>query len=239
MNTKSELINWLGLKYKYTKYLEVATLTTGHQFSLVNQKIYSTNERIMYRLPPGYDDEMPISCRSPSDDSSACFKSLLDQGKKFDVVFVDPFHTYEASRRDIELALMILNTKGTLVVHDCNPPDKRYVSPHLTRGDWLGETYLAFIDIARENYKVDHCVVDIDWGCGVIRFNNSVSAAANDGGMIGVTCKSLNDYKTRIRQKYYDWEYFDKHRNSLLNLISTKEFKRLVQSDLNKQSILL
>lgn len=224
MSTKTELINWIGRKYKYTKYLEVATLTTGHEFSFVNQKIYSTNERIMYRLPPEYDDGMPISCRSPANDSSACFKSLINQGKKFDVVFVDPFHTYEASRRDIELALMVLNTEGTLVVHDCNPPDKKYISPVFTSGSWVGETYLAFIDIVRENDKVDYCVVDIDWGCGVIRFNNAASATAYNARMVGKTCGRLNNYRTR--KKYYDWEYFDKHRISLLNLKSVKEFKR-------------
>jgi hypothetical protein len=227
LRTKSELINWLGAEYKYTSYLEVTTANTGFQFSSINENIYSTIERIMYRLPPDYNDGMIISCGSSADDSCLCFKSVIDQGKKFDLVFIDPFHTYEASRRDLELALLVLDEKGTLVVHDCNPPDKQCTLPQSMNGAWLGETYLSFLDIVREKNKLSYCVVDMDFGCGVIRWKNAVAALENSENMMGTTCKKMNNISTR--PSYYNWEYFEKHHAKLLNLKCVTEFKKLYQ----------
>jgi hypothetical protein len=181
----------------------------------------------MYRLPRAYDDGMIISCRSYEEDSCLCFKSLIDKGRKFDVVFVDSFHTYESSKRDLELALLVLDKNGTLVVHDCDPPSIEYTLPESMNGNWTGETYLAFLDFITEKKYINHCVIDMDWGCGVIRWNNADAVNENKANMLSTTCRKKNDDATR--PLYYQWEYFREHRTGLLNLKSVTEFTKSYQ----------
>ena len=66
----------------------------------------------MYRLPPDYHDGLKINFSTTSTDRCLCFFLLIDKKKSFDVVFIDSYHTYEASRRDLELALLVLDKKA-------------------------------------------------------------------------------------------------------------------------------
>lgn len=215
------------MNFGYSTYLEVATAYSGFQFSNIDPRIYSSIERIMYRLPPNYDDGMIINCGTESTDSCLCFKSLIDNGRHYDVVFVDSFHSYEASRRDLELALLVLNRKGTLVVHDCNPPSEIYTQPQSMNGEWVGETYLALLDFVREKKCISYCVVDMDWGCGVIRWKNEIIADKYKASVVSGMCTKLNDSTTR--EPYYDWSYFQEHHARLLKLKSVTQFKKLYE----------
>lgn len=206
---KADLANWLGWQYRGSRYLEIATATTGHQFSLVSPAVFSTIHRAMYRLPPDYDDGLSIICRSESENSRECLAPLLASEDRYDVIFVDPFHTYDCSRRDLLLALTLLAPGGVLVVHDCHPTDPELAAPSFKPGEWLGQTYLAFLDLMRERPELDYSVVDIDYGCGVVR--QRPPGTRQDRSVLS-TC----DYR--------DWPTYFQHRRALLNLVGIEAF---------------
>lgn len=231
MKKKYELINWLGQQYNYRSYLEVATANSGFQFADIDNQIFSTRDRIMYRLPPDYYDGMLVTCGSSTAESCDCFRLLIEQDKKYDLVFVDSYHTYEASRRDLELALLVLKPTGTIVVHDCNPPMEIYTCPESMQGNWTGVTYLAFLDFVRETVNLDYCVVDMDWGCGVVRWSNPRFAKKHVVPTSPSLCRSAD--ASLPGYSYYKWEIFHQHRGSLLNLKSVEAFKDLYKTNIS------
>lgn len=208
---KSDLINWLGWQRGFRCYLEIATLTTGLQFGRVAPAIFTTIHRAMYRLPPDYDDGLPITWRTEFEDSREILEPLLERPEHYDIIFVDPFHTYECSWRDLELALALLTPGGMLVVHDCHPLTPEIASPEFRQNQWLGVTYLAFLDLMRERPELDYCVVDMDHGCGVVWRRPAEAAWPESRGRLE-TCD------------YHDWSVYFAHQHELLQLIAVDDF---------------
>ena len=224
IRTKADLINWLGSQAGYKSYLEVATPLTGHQFGLISRQLFTDVQRVMYQSPLGYDDGMEIAYRTSSEDSGECFRALQERHRKFDLIFVDPAHTYESSRRDLELALELMNPHGTLVVHDCHPTTPEIASPQFREGVWLGLTYLAFLDLIRERPELDYCVVDFDNGCGVMRRRETTRAPGAIGPAPAVWMTSLRSGMPG--HDYRDWPTYMANRTEILNLVSVPEFLR-------------
>jgi Methyltransferase domain len=170
LRSKADIVNWLGWQAGYRSYLEIATPFTGFQFSLIAPDVFAEINRVVYFAPPDFDDGQPVTCLGSSTDSSACLRRFVDQRKTFDLIFVDPWHTYESSLRDIQLALTLLTPEGKLVVHDCHPTTPELATPETKYppGAWMGETYLAFLDVARVRPELAHSVVDLDCGCGLL-----------------------------------------------------------------------
>ncbi len=210
ISLKSELINWLGWQRRLGRYLEVATRTTGLQFARISPRVFATIHRAMYRLPPDYDDGMPITWRTESEDSRTILEPLLGLPDRYDIIFVDSFHTYDCSRRDLELALTLLAPEGILVVHDCRPTSPETAAPAFRRGQWVGVTYLAFLDLMRERPELDYCVVDMDHGCGVV-WRQAEAAPQADRGRLE-TCD------------YHDWPTYFANQDELLRLVGIDGF---------------
>lgn len=208
---KSDLINWLGWQHGLSRYLEIATRTTGLQFARISKEVFATIHRGMYRLPPDYDDGLPIAWRTESEDSGEILGPLLKQPERYDIVFVDPFHTYECSRRDLELALALLAPGGIVVVHDCHPLTPEIAAPEFRPKQWLGVTYLAFLDLLRARSELDYCVVDMDHGCGVMRQRPAGAARPVQQGVLD-TCD------------YHDWPTYFANRQQLLRLVGIDDF---------------
>jgi predicted O-methyltransferase YrrM len=72
-------------------------------------------------------------------DSVLMLKKLRESGKKFDFIFIDGNHTYQATKDDLEEALPLLKDKGYLAFHNCSPgltqEDRYYLK--LDGGPWL------------------------------------------------------------------------------------------------------
>jgi SAM-dependent methyltransferase len=216
---KYDIVNWLGREHAYRSYLEVATCTTGDRFAYVDRGVFTTVRRLMYNVPAGYDDGFEILYRATGQDSTGLFRRALGDGLRFDLAFVDPYHSREASRRDMEQALSLLAPGGTLVVHDCNPPSRKLVTPEFRRGGWCGLTYAAFLDLVYSRDDLEFCVVDTDYGCGIVRAVGERPAP------------ELRDRRLREevrREHHLEWGFFDRHRTELLHLVSPREFKRLL-----------
>jgi hypothetical protein len=95
-----------------------------------------------------------------------------------DVVFVDPWHTYEASLLSLQIGVQMVERGGYLIVHDCFPPRADLISPTLTEfNNWSGETWRAFADFASGlPATAKWFVIDADTGVGVVRLLDRVDA---------------------------------------------------------------
>jgi len=142
----------------------------------------------------------PVSFAITSDD-------FFKQNKEiFDVIFVDGLHWSEQVYKDIINGLSVLSVGGIIVCHDMNPPDENYqLYPQPpTQSNWNGDCWKAWVMLRGERSDLDMCVVDTDWGCGIITRGN----------------------QTPIMYEELNWEYFSKNKNYLLNLISIETFKK-------------
>ena len=203
---KYDIINYLIEVNGYRSYLEVATLTTGGKFAEVTDRV--RKERIWSRASVSDDDGQPVTYRMSSDEA---FTAIHENGQYYDIILVDGWHTFAQSEKDILNSSACLSKYGSIVVHDCNPPEENHAGEALVRpdGQWCGNAYQALIKLRMTRHDISACVVDRDYGCAVIQKRPSPPLTPLAG--LG--------FEDCIR-----WEYFSQNRESLLNLISSSEF---------------
>jgi|TARA_B100000315_G_scaffold131527_1_gene121072 hypothetical protein len=140
--------------------------------------------------------------------TSDAFFQQLSEKNKYDVIFIDGLHLEEQVDRDISNSLYHLNKGGTIVVHDCNPPTKLHQIKD--RGEmviWNGTVWKSWVKLRRSRTDLEMRVVDVDWGVGIIR----------RGKQVPYSCSDL---------EANSFDYFEKNRLELLNLINVDEFFR-------------
>ena len=220
IETKFELVNWLGQKLNFKSYLEISTYNTGSFFHKVKPQIFEVKECFNYLneqllLNPPNKNTLNNDHDFELIEYELGFQKLKQKGLKFDVVFVDSYHTLSQTIKDINVALELVSEKGIIVVHDCNPPKIEYVGNEYREHKWCGQTYEGFIKFRVLNPQIESYVVDIDLGCGIILPNRKPTnpLILSDEMTIDDLCL---------------WENFDKNRKYLLNLINLKEFERLL-----------
>lgn len=223
---KADIINLLGKTNDYTTYVEIASRTTGHKFADISDNIFPTKKRILYNIADDYSDGMPIHYSSDDLSGENCLQSILMTSETFDVVFSDPYHSYEASKIDLDLGFRLLNPGGIMVVHDCNPPSKDLASPEFKNGLWCGQTYLAFLDFTKEHPELEYCVIDTDWGIGLV-FKTGDTHVKFNGRLPERPDLSTFDLR--------DWKVFSAYRKRILRLISVKKFYEYFVDDLTKE----
>jgi len=166
---KLDVVKTLAAAFGYTRYFEITTSTTGEVYAGARSAGFADCRRLVYHLDycPKADGE-PIDFAVAGDDTGDAVAEIRGQGLEFDIVLVDPHHTYVCSIRDLNDAYGLIRPGGALVVHDCDPPDAELASPEFVPGAWCGVTYKAFLDFVRGNDDIDYFTVDTDYGCGVI-----------------------------------------------------------------------
>ncbi|MDR3416430.1 MAG: methyltransferase domain-containing protein [Nevskia sp.] len=226
---KTELVNALARRYQATSYLEICTPFTGHQYGEIDPALFRIRRRLMYRCPESFVDGLPVDFRSDSDSSYATVRQLAEAGIRFDLIFVDPYHTYRESLTDLYGAMRLLTPDGVMVVHDCNPPDAAVAAVEFGGPGtaWSGLTYAAFIDFVSGSSRYQYCTVDTDYGCGVVfkrpspvpgccRHFELPEELALDWAL--ARC----DHETRFA-------LFERNRAALLNLVSVERFAEQAQ----------
>ena len=112
---RSDIINTLINTYNYSSYLEIG-YGTGYTFRKIN-----ATTKIGVDGGNGTHASDSVVIRLRSDDY---FKMLKEQGgSKFDVIFIDGSHLCEDVEKDLTNALEFLNEGGSIVMHDCSPPN--------------------------------------------------------------------------------------------------------------------
>jgi hypothetical protein len=125
----------------------------------------------------------------------------------FDVIFIDGLHWSEQVYKDIINSLKILNEGGFIICHDINPPDEGhqiYPQPQ-TQSNWTGDCWKAWVKLKTERSDLQMCVVDTDYGCGIITRGKQE--------LIKV-------------KKELTYDFLNKNRVELLNLITVDEFNQ-------------
>ncbi len=222
---KYDIINALGREFRARSYLEICTPTTGMRFDHVDRSIFPLRHRLMYRCVDGFADGMAVAGRTSEDSSVdlvASARRRLPAGDGYDIVLVDPWHTYAASRSDILGAMTLLKPTGILVVHDCGPTDPDIVGPEPTPGDWCGLTYQAFVDFLFEVRCAGYCTVDTDYGCGVVyNLRAPVPDAWRGAGPPEHLRRPWSVASARDDDRF---AFFVAHRAALLNLVRPAAF---------------
>jgi hypothetical protein len=144
------------------------------------------------------------------------FDEIDRAGFRYDIILVDPFHTYEISYRDLVCALDVVTDRGTIVVHDCLPAGEDLISPEFVPGPWCGLTFMAFVDFVRERSGLAYLTVDTDCGCGVIRRGNDLSERSSQESDAWAAARS--DPKAA-------YSYMIENKSTVLNLLSVDAFK--------------
>ena len=127
--------------------------------------------------------------------------------KYFDIIFIDGLHFEEQVDKDIANSLSFLSKDGFIIMHDCNPPsefhqrDKYEVNGKFP--SWNGTVWKSFAKLRMKNNGLSLTCIDCDWGIGVIKKANS---------------------QTFPYSPILDYNFLDKNRINLLNLISVKNF---------------
>lgn len=123
----------------------------------------------------------------------------------FDLILVDGLHHRDQAITDIDNALRVLNSGGTIVVHDCNPQSLNAQIVPRRVNKWNGDVWKAWMHF-RKRPDLRMFVVDVDEGCGVIQAGSQ---------------QPVPDYT----EDYHD---LARHRREWLNLISAGDFLRTI-----------
>lgn len=119
---------------------------------------------------------------------------------KYDLVFIDGMHEASQWTRDVKNAYRVLrNERSLIVAHDVNPHSEKITHVPRDSGEWCGNVYKA-----ASLFSGSKLTVDIDYGCMVI-FNSPFF----------------------FKDDNITWEYFDRNRKELLELISMEEFIKM------------
>ncbi len=215
---KYEIARMLARRYGYKSYLEICTPTTGGTFSLVDKKQFSRRMRLMYRRPSDFSDGERIDLSTEAESGEELFNELLKSGERFDLVFIDPWHSYAGSLRDITFGLRLVKDDGVLLIHDCSPPNATCAEPEYRPGEWCGLTFAAYLDVVLFTGGLHYITVDTDYGCGVISKDDRLEGLykSQPDASLASRWRTLD-----ISQKY---AFLDENRSQLLRLISTDAF---------------
>lgn len=209
--TRIDIINSLIQKHNYKSYLEIGVRNPNDCFNHINCEL-------KHGVDPGVEGNYDVTFKLTSDDF---FKS---NKRIYDIIFIDGLHIDEQVYRDIVNSLDFLSVNGTIVLHDCNPPTIYHAREDYgdnstpARGYWNGTTWKAIVKARTEIKNIKTCVVDTDWGVGIIQKSD-------------VTENFIND------NEFYSYNKFSKNRVYYLNLISPATFKNEYINDIRKNNV--
>jgi hypothetical protein len=183
----SDIVNFLIKKYDYKKYLEIGVMVSRN-FNLIN---IESKESV--------DPYYPATHQVTSDD----FFNSIDSSIKYDIIFIDGLHYSEQVYKDILNSLDHLNDNGIILCHDMNPPFEVLQRKESIVESWNGDCWKAFVKLRNERADLNMCVIDTDWGIGIIKRGSQ---------------------STIVIPEDIDYWYFTENRKELLNLIDVEEF---------------
>ena len=187
---RTDLINYLIVKNGYKKYLEIG-VAGGDNLNNIH-----VEQKFGVDTWPG----APCNFHMTSDE-------FFSQNQEtFDIVFIDGLHLYEQVLRDIENSLKCLNPGGIIVMHDCLPnlPEQQSRTP--IPGAWNGDTWKAAAYVRMNWDGVHFCVLDMDWGCGILTPNSTQRL-----------------YPARPIENM-DWDFYVANKKDLLNIKTVEDW---------------
>ena len=216
---RSDLINLIGRKRGYTSYLGISTPTTGKQHSLVESCLFKKKHLFIYGVTADQNVEEDATFWTSATTSHEVLRVIaaLAGAGCYDLVFVDPMHSYENSYEDLLWGFHLVRPGGALVVHDCNPASAEVASADFVGGEWCGLTYCAYLNFVIGRGGIRYLTVDTDYGVGIV---------FKDEGAPAVSSLIEAEWASNSRQDPSRYRFFAEHRRKLLNLMSVAEFQK-------------
>jgi len=192
-----DILNYLIDRYKLINYLEIGVFQGENIRKVKAPYKNGVDPGVEGYIVPEVDYQMT---------SDAFFDLIRDhEDIKYDLIFIDGLHEYSQVKKDIENSLNHLQLNGFIVLHDCNPVSYDAQIPDRKTIAWNGDVWKSFVEFKQNNLFYECCVIDTDFGVGVIKNNQH---PFNSTPLIDM------DYQT-----------FDSNRKNYLNLITWDEFK--------------
>ena len=207
---RTHLINSLIQKYNFKNYLEIGVRHPYQNFSAINiEHKDGVDPEPQYNSSRGdRGDEInyPVT-------SDKFFELIKGHDEiKYDIIFIDGLHLMEQVDKDIENSLNHLVDGGVIVMHDCNPIQKIHQREDYAPlyGLWNGTVWKSWAKLRCTRSDLEMFVVNMDHGCGVIKKGKQ------------------EVWDKDPVEECIEYEYLDKHRFELLNLIDVKTFRSML-----------
>jgi hypothetical protein len=199
-----DLINLLIKEYGYEYYLEIGV----ENGDCIKEVVCKVKDSVDPYIPNNFDklsNGYPVTHKMTSDEF---FDKVAPQlTYKYDIIFIDGLHLSEQVDKDVENSLKYLNDNGTIILHDCNPANYDIQIVPRIYEYWSGDVWKSVVKLNIYRSDLDVFVIDSDTGLGVIRKNGKKPRIWDSQLSSGI-----------------DWEYFDKNRKKLLNLVTENDF---------------
>lgn len=205
-----EIINSLIESNKYKTYLEIGVRNLDDCFNNIICEL-------KHGVDPGYEGNFDVDFKMTSDEF------FLQNERKYDLIFIDGSHTDYQVEKDVHNSLGSLNDNGTIILHDCYPPtiyhqrEDYYDTSTPAGGFWNGTAWKAVVKVRSEIKDIFTCVVDCDWGVGIIQKHKTPNPIEN-----------IN--------YFFSYREFEKNIKYYLNLISTEDFKYIFLKSEDKKT---
>tara|TARA_Y100000004_G_scaffold185616_1_gene236062 strand:- start:655 stop:1305 length:651 start_codon:yes stop_codon:yes gene_type:complete len=193
---RSNVINYLINKNNYKKYLEIGIFDA---FTFKDVKC-----ELKHGVDPGAEGHVSdmVTHQMTSDEFFNSTNNL------YDVIFIDGLHHYQQVVVDINNALQHVSENGYILLHDCHPCDE--LAQRVPRQSivWNGDVWKALILFREANPEAECCVLDTDFGIGVIKKTKDLKP---------ITSTNIN----------LTYDEFKESKVSLLNLVSCESTEEL------------
>jgi hypothetical protein len=192
-----DVINYLIEKYNLVNYLEIGVFKGENIREVKASHKDGVDPSVEGFTAP--ETNYPIT-------SDNFFELIKGHDVKYDIIFIDGLHHSDQVDKDIQNSLNHIVEGGFILLHDCNPTS--YESQLIPRETivWNGDVWKSFVNFKSNYPELKCCVVDTDFGVGVIKVENN---------------------KSVLQSNILEWDDFDKNRKQLLNLITWEEFKTI------------
>jgi hypothetical protein len=212
-----DIINYLIQERNYKSYLEVGT-STKINFLMVKCKVKECVE-------PAHNKNITYDYNMTSDEA---FDIIKKKDKKYDIIFIDGLHLEHQLDKDIQNAINALNDNGVIVLHDCSPKKPSHASDPRHNKIWNGTCYKSFVKFRLNNPDISTCVVNTDYGCGILDIYRTQKPVQYILPLSKETLPNNHDKivngPIEIDDRIITWDYFSTNRKELLNLIEPKVF---------------
>lgn len=180
--------------YNYKKYLEIGIWDINANYEKI---------RCPYKVCVDPNPQLgQVTFKGTSDE----YFNQLRKDFKYDIIFVDGLHIHEQVETDIYNSFKHLNKGGSIVVHDTLPHHEPMQSREDNGTLWTGDVWKAIAKIRMNDETIKVDTVDTDFGCTILQKEKSKL------------------FPTKVNVEDFDFNFFEKNRNELLNVITTQKF---------------
>lgn len=241
---RKELLQYLINNFGYENYLEIGVHKGKTFLAIVCRKKIAVDPA--FRIHPSFLFKAIIRDRTNLRNRYYQMSSEKFFSKKLpgfnvkdhpDLVLIDGLHTFRASLKDVLNALNYLRPNGSIILHDCFPPNKAAATPakSLTEatsmnvdgwtGTWCGDVWKTIIYL-KEAFPddLDVRVLNTDMGLGVVRKTS------------GKKEFSFNE-KLYNKIRNFQYKYLIEDPENKIELTDLKDIPRIFANNLNNQDL--